>query len=78
MESKLEIIKKLIKEQIYDETIDINEETNLIDLIGWDDLDTAELSVSIEDIFDIEFTDEEYDEINNIGKLIELIETKTK
>lgn len=78
MKNKLEAIECFISELTLVSNITINEETNLSDIPGWDDLDTAELSMLLEDEFDIEFMEDEYNEINNIGKLIELIETKTK
>lgn len=78
MKNKLETIEYLIRELAFDDSITINEETKLSDIRGWDDLDTAELSISLEDEFDIEFTEEEYDSIKSVGNIIKLIENKTK
>ena len=53
---------------------DLTMDTNLNDL--FDELDIAELLLSIEEEFDIEFNEEEYDEVNNVGKLVKLIQNK--
>ena len=73
MEDILEIINDICMCDLYVDC-DLTMDTNLKDL--FDELDIADLLFSIEKEFDIEFNDEEYDEINNVGKLVELIQSK--
>lgn len=73
MEDILEIINDICMCDLYVDC-DLTMDTNLKDL--FDELDIADLLFSIEKEFDIEFNDEEYDEINNVGKLVELIQNK--
>ena len=75
MDEIFEIVEKIIKEGLYFSG-NVDYDTNL--LIEFDELDIVELCMCIEDEFDIEFTDEEYDNINNVGKLVELIYKKNK
>ena len=75
MDEIFEIVEKIIKEGLYFSG-DVDYDTNL--LVEFDELDIVELCMRIEDEFDIEFTDEEYDNINNVGKLVELIHKKIR
>ena len=73
MEDILEIINDICMCDLY-VNCDLTMDTNLKDL--FDELDIADLLFSIEEEFDIEFNGEEYNEINNVGKLVELIQNK--
>jgi acyl carrier protein len=73
MEDILEIINDICMCDLYVDC-DLTMDTNLKDL--FDELDIADLLFSIEKEFNIEFIDEEYNEINNVGKLVELIQNK--
>ena len=73
MEDILEIINDICMCDLYVDC-DLTMDTNLKDL--FDELDIADLLFSIEKEFNIEFIDEEYDEINNVGKLVQLIQNK--
>lgn len=73
MEDILEIINDICMCDLYVDC-DLTMNTNLKDL--FDELDIADLLFSIEEEFDIEFNEEEYNEINNVGKLVELIQNK--
>ena len=73
MEDILEIINDICMCDLYVDC-DLTMDTNLRDL--FDELDIADLLFSIEEEFDIEFNEEEYNEINNVGKLVELIQNK--
>ena len=76
MDDILEKVEELIKEVIYNGEITITKETNLSDIDTWDSLDTADLCMSIEEEFDIELTDKEYEQFDNIGTMIKIIEEK--
>lgn len=73
MEDILEIINDICMCDLYVDC-DLTMDTNLKDL--FDELDIADLLFSIEKEFDIEFNEEEYNEINNVGKLVQLIQNK--
>lgn len=45
----LEKLQEIIKMYLYDDSIVINEEESLYDIPGWDELDTAELYMLLED-----------------------------
>ena len=62
MEDILEIINDICMCDLYVDC-DLTIDTNLKDL--FDELDIADLLFSIEEEFDIEFNEEEYNEINN-------------
>ena len=73
MNDILEIINDICMCDLYVDC-DLTMDTNLKDL--FDELDIADLLFSIEEEFDIEFNEEEYDEVNNVGKLVQLIQNK--
>lgn len=56
--------------------VDINEETNLINDLGFESIMIMELIIKIEETFLFEFSDEEMDieKIMIVGNLVEIIE----
>jgi acyl carrier protein len=74
----LEKIETLMQNITYNSELSITENTKFIDIIEWDDLDTVELTMLLEQEYDIEFTEEEFEEITTIEKLIQIIEEKLK
>lgn len=77
MEEILKNVKILIEENCYIETDDVTMDTIFIDL-GLDDLDMVDLIMNVEDFYNIEFSDEEYDSLRVVNELCELIYEKTK
>ena len=77
MEEILKNVKILIEENCYIETDDVTMDTIFIDL-GLDDLDMVDLIMNVEDFYNIEFSDEEYDSLRVVSELCELIYEKTK
>ena len=77
MEEILKNVKILIEENCYIETDDVTMDTIFIDL-GLDDLDMVDLIMNVEDFYNIEFSDEEYDSLRVVSELCELIYDKTK
>ncbi|MFB0972494.1 MAG: acyl carrier protein [Neofamilia sp.] len=51
-------------------------ESSLIDDLGADSLDAVELSMAIEDEFDVEIEDEEFQELKTVGDILRAIEEK--
>lgn len=77
MEEILKNVKILIEENCYIETDDVTMDTIFIDL-GLDDLDMVDLIMNVEDFYNIEFSDEEYDSLRVVSELCKLIYEKTK
>ena len=75
---ELEKLKKIIVEVLNVDEDEISEETTFIDDLGADSLDLVELMMSIEEEFDIVFSDEELDspDMKVVGKLVALIDRK--
>ncbi len=58
--------------------IDENEfvsEASLIDDFGFDELDLADLSMDVEDVFEIELSEEVLEKIVTVGDLVKYIES---
>jgi acyl carrier protein len=74
----LEKIETLMQNITYNSELSITEKTKFAEIMEWDDLDTVELTMSLEQEYDIEFTEEEFEEITTIENLIQIIEEKLK
>ena len=71
-------IKELIAKNI--KGIDVSTITNehTLEDLGADSLDSVEILLAIEQEFDIEIEDNEFDELQNFGKLVEYVEDKSQ
>lgn len=79
MEDIVSKVENMIMEQGFLEKFKIKPDTRFLDIPGWDDLDTVDLCMTIEDEFNIEISDEEYECFDNlVWKVIELIHDKIK
>lgn len=81
MMNKQEIIERLnsiFRDVFDDENISVNENTTAKDVNGWDSLMYITLIATIEDDFKIKFDMKEIISMNNVGKMISLIEEKLK
>jgi len=69
-----ETIKELIGKNI--KGVDVSTITNehTLEDLGADSLDSVEIVLAIEHEFDIEIEDDEFDELQNFGKLVEYVE----
>jgi len=69
-----ETIKELIGKNI--KGVDVSTITNehTLEDLGADSLDSVEIVLAIEQEFDIEIEDDEFDELQNFGKLVEYVE----
>ncbi len=61
----------IIVEQLGIEESDIKEESNFIDDLGADSLDTVELVMAFEEEFDLEIPDEEAEKITTVKEAID-------
>lgn len=77
MEKIFESVKFIIYDNMYVNLEDILFDSKFIDL-NLDDLDIADLLMSVEEEFDVEFNDEEYNSLKTVNELCELIYKKTK
>lgn len=69
----IENIKKILADQLYIDVNDISEDSDIIDDLGADSLDIAELIMSIEEEYGIIVTDERLMGIRTIGQLTDLM-----
>lgn len=73
--SKFEKIKEILLENLGCEEEDIKLESNLIDDLGADSLDIVELSLALEENFDITVKDEDFEKLQTVGAIIEYLES---
>ena len=69
-----EKIKSLLAEQLDADAEDITLETNIADDLGADSLDVVELLMAIEDEFEVEFPDEEIENLKTVGAVVDYIQ----
>lgn len=69
----LDTVKKLISEQLGINENDITPDSHLTDDLGADSLDLVELLMAFSDEYDIEISDEEADEIETVGDILEIL-----
>lgn len=74
MPSTFDRIKRLLVER-FDGREAVTRATALSDLgDGWDSLDAIELSMDIEDEFDVQIPDEEIETLRTIGDVVDLVD----
>ena len=73
----LEKMKAILSEQFDVEEDTLTLDTNLIDDLGADSLDVADLLSSVEDEFEIEVPDEAIENMRTLGDIVEYIEEAT-
>ena len=72
----LKQLTKIFRSVLDNDELTLNESMNLNDIEGWDSLGHVRLIMSIEKNFKIRFTGEEISNLENIGKIINLIYIK--
>lgn len=77
MENTATKVKEIIQEQLCCNQWDMTSEAKLINDLGADDLDVAEMLMACEEEFNVEITDAECDRIVTVGDLVKLMEVKT-
>ena len=70
---ELETLLDIISSVMGVDADEITENSSFIDDLGADSLDVFQIISEIEDEFDIEVRDEDYDKISTVGEAVELI-----
>ena len=72
----LDKVREIIVEQLGVEPDQVKPESNFVDDLGADSLDTVELIMAFEEEFDVEIPDEDAQKIKTVKDVIEYIESK--
>ena len=70
-------VKKMVAEHLGVEEAKVTDESNFIDDLGADSLDTVELVMAFEEEFGSEISDSEAEKILTVGDAIKFIENKS-
>ncbi|KGK88478.1 MULTISPECIES: acyl carrier protein [Clostridium] len=71
-------VKNIISEQLGIDAEEISMESSFVDDLGADSLDVVELIMALETEFDLEIPDEEAENINTVGDIVEYIKAHTE
>lgn len=72
-----EKVKEIVIDQLgLDADVTIERKTSMMKDLEADSLDAVEIIMAFEDEFDIEIPDEEAEKFDNIGDIVDYIETK--
>ena len=74
--STFEKVKEVIVEKLGVDSAKISEDASFIDDLGADSLDTVELIMQFEEVFDIEIPDEDAETITTVGKAVQYVDSK--
>ena len=74
MENIEQRVKKIVAEQLGVNEADIKNESNFVDDLGADSLDTVELVMALEEEFGISIADEDAEKIVTVGDAVKYIE----
>ena len=69
-------VKKMVSEHLGVDETKVSEESNFIDDLGADSLDTVELVMAFEEEFGSEISDSEAEKILTVGDAIKFIESR--
>lgn len=67
-------VKEILLENLGCSEEDIKMDSSLIEDLGADSLDIVELSLALEENFDITVADEDFEKLKTVGAIIEYIE----
>ncbi len=70
----IDLVKKIIAEQLCISTDDIKDDANIVDDLGADSLDVVELLMSFEDEFKVSIPDDKLEELKTIPEIVKLID----
>ena len=69
-----EKVKEILLENLGCSEEEVKMDSNLIEDLGGDSLDIVELSLVLEDEFDTTVEDEDFEELQTVGDIVEYIE----
>ena len=72
----LEKVQNILADQFEVAADSITADTNIVDDLGADSLDAAELIVTIEEEFDLSVTDEDAAKLTSVAKIVEYIDER--
>ncbi len=78
MSSTRDRLQEVFVDVFRDDGIVIARETTAVDVADWDSLMHVSLMLAVEKAFDIRFSSAEVAELETVGELIDLIDTKLK
>ena len=74
--STLEKVTNILVEQLECDAADVTESALVVKDLGADSLDFVEIGMSIEEEFDIEIDESEYESLKTVGDMVNVINTK--
>jgi acyl carrier protein len=78
MENIEQRVKKIVAEQLGVNEADIKNESNFVDDLGADSLDTVELVMALEEEFECEIPDEDAEKITTVQQAIDYVTANVK
>ena len=78
MENIEQRVKKIVAEQLGVNEADIKNESNFVDDLGADSLDTVELVMALEEEFECEIPDEDAEKITAVQQAIDYVNANIK
>ncbi|MDK9704946.1 MAG: acyl carrier protein [Sulfuritalea sp.] len=78
MENIEQRVKKIVAEQLGVNEADIKNESNFVDDLGADSLDTVELVMALEEEFECEIPDEDAEKITTVQQAIDYVNANLK
>lgn len=78
MENIEQRVKKIVAEQLGVNEADIKHESNFVDDLGADSLDTVELVMALEEEFECEIPDEDAEKITTVQQAIDYVNANIK
>jgi acyl carrier protein len=78
MENIEQRVKKIVAEQLGVNEADIKNESNFVDDLGADSLDTVELVMALEEEFECEIPDEDAEKITTVQQAIDYVNANVK
>ena len=73
MDNIVERVKKIVAEQLGVNEADIKNESSFVDDLGADSLDTVELVMALEEVFECEIPDEQAEKITTVQQAVDFI-----
>lgn len=77
-EKIFEKVKQVFEEVLEEIEVELTEQSTAEDVEYWDSITHMEIISELENVFSIEFTFEEIEELKVLGDMISLIESKTE